>query len=91
MICITVRCVLLQINELNRVNVHVMLMPDDFKSYSKIRVDNHMFNKLVRQREFFLYCSGGVRIKGMGPFKWLCCRTTVDLNKTHNELNVFTV
>lgn len=33
------------VNELNRVNMHVMLMPDDFKSYSKIRVDNHMFNK----------------------------------------------
>lgn len=33
------------VNELNRVNVHCMLMPDDFKSYSKIKVDNHMFNK----------------------------------------------
>nr|KAG5694230.1 hypothetical protein BaRGS_035334 [Batillaria attramentaria] len=37
--------VLVPVNELNRVNMHVMLMPDDFKSYSKIRVDNHMFNK----------------------------------------------
>ncbi|KAL8561868.1 Phosphatidylinositol 5-phosphate 4-kinase type-2 alpha [Nucella lapillus] len=34
-----------QISELNQVNVQVMLMPDNFKSYSKIRVDNHMFNK----------------------------------------------
>ncbi|XP_050418652.1 phosphatidylinositol 5-phosphate 4-kinase type-2 alpha [Patella vulgata] len=33
------------INELDHVNQKVMLMPDDFKSYSKIRVDNHMFNK----------------------------------------------
>ncbi|XP_076461654.1 phosphatidylinositol 5-phosphate 4-kinase type-2 alpha-like [Babylonia areolata] len=33
------------ISELNQVNMQVMLMPDDFKSYSKIRVDNHMFNK----------------------------------------------
>uniref|UniRef100_A0A0B7AWQ2 1-phosphatidylinositol-5-phosphate 4-kinase n=1 Tax=Arion vulgaris TaxID=1028688 RepID=A0A0B7AWQ2_9EUPU len=33
------------VNELNFVNQKVMLMPDDFKSYSKIRVDNHMFNK----------------------------------------------
>ncbi|XP_076471894.1 phosphatidylinositol 5-phosphate 4-kinase type-2 alpha-like [Babylonia areolata] len=33
------------VSELNRVNMHVMLMPDDFKSYSKIKVDNHMFNK----------------------------------------------
>ncbi|XP_070210913.1 phosphatidylinositol 5-phosphate 4-kinase type-2 alpha-like [Littorina saxatilis] len=33
------------VSELNRVNINVMLMPDDFKSYSKIKVDNHMFNK----------------------------------------------
>jgi len=33
-------------------------MPDDFKAFTKIRVDNHMFNKLV----FFVdYCC------------WLCC------------------
>ncbi|ELU08768.1 hypothetical protein CAPTEDRAFT_144687 [Capitella teleta] len=33
------------INELNHVNIPVMLMPDDFKSHSKVRVDNHLFNK----------------------------------------------
>jgi len=39
-------CVLLfQISELNHVNLPVMLMPDDFKAFTKIRVDNHMFNK----------------------------------------------
>ncbi|XP_068241706.1 phosphatidylinositol 5-phosphate 4-kinase type-2 alpha isoform X2 [Palaemon carinicauda] len=32
-------------NELSHINVPVMLMPDDFKSYSKVRVDNHLFNK----------------------------------------------
>lgn len=36
---------LLQINELSNVPVPVMLMPDDFKAYSKIKVDNHLFNK----------------------------------------------
>lgn len=35
----------LQINELSNVPVPVMLMPDDFKAYSKIKVDNHLFNK----------------------------------------------
>lgn len=25
-----------------------MLMPDDFKAYSKIKVDNHLFNKWVK-------------------------------------------
>jgi len=50
--------VLFQISELNHVNLPVMLMPDDFKAFTKIRVDNHMFNKLV----FFVdYCC------------WLCC------------------
>jgi len=34
-----------QINELCNVPVPVMLMPDDFKAYSKIKVDNHLFNK----------------------------------------------
>jgi len=34
-----------QISELNHVNLPVMLMPDDFKAFTKIRVDNHMFNK----------------------------------------------
>lgn len=33
------------INELSNVPVPVMLMPDDFKAYSKIKVDNHLFNK----------------------------------------------
>ncbi|XP_037075422.1 phosphatidylinositol 5-phosphate 4-kinase type-2 alpha-like [Pollicipes pollicipes] len=33
------------INQLTHINIPVMLMPDDFKSYSKIRVDNYLFNK----------------------------------------------
>lgn len=34
-----------QINELSHVTIPVMLLPDDFKAYSKIKVDNHLFNK----------------------------------------------
>ncbi|KAK7602552.1 hypothetical protein V9T40_008141 [Parthenolecanium corni] len=33
------------INELSHVTIPVMLLPDDFKAYSKIKVDNHLFNK----------------------------------------------
>ncbi|KFM82830.1 Phosphatidylinositol-5-phosphate 4-kinase type-2 alpha, partial [Stegodyphus mimosarum] len=33
------------ISGLTHVNIPVMLMPDDFKAFSKIRVDNHHFNK----------------------------------------------
>ncbi|ESO82453.1 hypothetical protein LOTGIDRAFT_169923 [Lottia gigantea] len=46
------------INELDHVNQKVMLMPDDFKSYSKIRVDNHMFNKDIMPSHFKVkeYC-----------------------------------
>lgn len=33
------------INELTHVNIPVMLMPDDFKAFTKIKVDNHLFNK----------------------------------------------
>ncbi|KAK3717531.1 hypothetical protein QZH41_013791, partial [Actinostola sp. cb2023] len=35
------------INELSHVNVPVMLMPEDFKAFSKIRVDNHSFNNFI--------------------------------------------
>ncbi|XP_044001000.1 phosphatidylinositol 5-phosphate 4-kinase type-2 alpha isoform X1 [Aphidius gifuensis] len=33
------------INELSHVNIPVMLLPDDFRAYSKLKVDNHLFNK----------------------------------------------
>lgn len=37
--------IFLQINELSHIQIPVMLMPDDFKANSKIKVDNHLFNK----------------------------------------------
>ncbi|XP_060804399.1 phosphatidylinositol 5-phosphate 4-kinase type-2 alpha isoform X2 [Amyelois transitella] len=33
------------INELSHVSIPVMLLPDDFRAYSKVKVDNHLFNK----------------------------------------------
>ena len=33
------------VRELQHVHIPVMLMPDDFRSFSKIKVDNHAFNK----------------------------------------------
>lgn len=33
------------VRELSHVSIPVMLMPDDFRAYSKIKVDNHAFNK----------------------------------------------
>jgi len=33
------------VRELQHVNVPVMLMPDDFRASSKIKIDNHSFNK----------------------------------------------
>jgi 1-phosphatidylinositol-5-phosphate 4-kinase len=33
------------VRELQHVSIPVMLMPDDFKSYTKIKVDNQAFNK----------------------------------------------
>ena len=35
----------LQSNELSHVTIPVMLLPDDFKAYSKMKVDNHLYNK----------------------------------------------
>lgn len=33
------------VRELTHVSLPVMLMPDDFRAYSKIKIDNHAFNK----------------------------------------------
>ncbi|RMC04898.1 hypothetical protein DUI87_18073 [Hirundo rustica rustica] len=48
----------MQINELSHVQIPVMLMPDDFKAYSKIKVDNHLFNKenMPSHFKFKEYC-----------------------------------
>ncbi|KAL7989881.1 hypothetical protein Chor_012547 [Crotalus horridus] len=45
-----------QINELNQVPQPVMLLPDDFKASSKVKVNNHLFNRylmLYIKRGFF--------------------------------------
>lgn len=42
---LTVFDVPLQINGLTHVNIPVMLMPDDFKAFTKIKIDHHFFNK----------------------------------------------
>ena len=44
-----------QVNDLSQVPVPVMLLPDDFKASSKIKVNNHLFNKydppdIIRRR-----------------------------------------
>jgi hypothetical protein len=33
------------IRELSHISIPVMLMPDDFRAYSKIKIDNHAYNK----------------------------------------------
>ncbi|XP_071388536.1 phosphatidylinositol 5-phosphate 4-kinase type-2 gamma-like isoform X4 [Centroberyx affinis] len=46
------------INDLSQVPVPVMLLPDDFKANTKIKVNNHLFNKenLPGQFKFKEYC-----------------------------------
>lgn len=38
-----------QINDLSQVPLPVMLLPDDFKASTKIKVNNHLFNKYCAQ------------------------------------------
>uniref|UniRef100_A0A8C6Y4L0 Phosphatidylinositol 5-phosphate 4-kinase type-2 gamma n=1 Tax=Naja naja TaxID=35670 RepID=A0A8C6Y4L0_NAJNA len=47
-----------QINELNQVPQPVMLLPDDFKASSKVKVNNHLFNRenLPGHFKFKEYC-----------------------------------
>ena len=33
------------VRELSHISIPVMLMPDDFRAFSKIKIDNHAFNK----------------------------------------------
>ncbi|XP_053564168.1 phosphatidylinositol 5-phosphate 4-kinase type-2 gamma isoform X1 [Bombina bombina] len=46
------------VNELNQVPIPVMLLPDDFKANSKIKVTNHLFNRenLPSHFKFKEYC-----------------------------------
>jgi len=46
------------ISTLRQISVPVMLMPDDFKAFSKARVDNHLFNKrnMPSHFKFKEYC-----------------------------------
>lgn len=54
--CFSVFLYFLQINELSHVQIPIMLMPDDFKAYSKIKVDNHLFNKYGPSSLFIQAC-----------------------------------
>ncbi|CAM9598089.1 phosphatidylinositol 5-phosphate 4-kinase type-2 alpha-like isoform X4 [Lampetra fluviatilis] len=46
------------INELTHVPIPVMLLPDDFKAFTKIKVDNHLYNKenMPSHFKFKEYC-----------------------------------
>lgn len=46
------------VNELNHVNIPVMLMPDDFRAFTKIKVDNHLYQKDIMPSHFKIkeYC-----------------------------------
>lgn len=46
------------VNELNHVNIPVMLMPDDFRAFTKVKVDNHLYQKDVMPSHFKVkeYC-----------------------------------
>lgn len=46
------------VNELNHVNIPVMLMPDDFRAFTKVRVDNHLYQEDVMPSHFKVkeYC-----------------------------------
>lgn len=41
------RLLIVQVNQLTHVRIPVMLLPDDFKAYTKVKVDNLHFNKYV--------------------------------------------
>lgn len=43
--CLSVLVLVYQINELSQVPPPVMLLPDDFKASSKIKVNNHLFHR----------------------------------------------
>lgn len=56
-----------QINELSQVPPPVMLLPDDFKASSKIKVNNHLFHRSV----VFPLLGGNQKRNGRGSAGWL--------------------
>ncbi|XP_033127800.1 phosphatidylinositol 5-phosphate 4-kinase type-2 alpha-like [Anneissia japonica] len=69
------------INELSHINIPVMLMSDDFKAYSKVKVDNHLFNKENLPSHF--------KVKEYCPLVFRNLRERFNINDT-DFLNSFT-
>lgn len=40
------------IHELTHVNIPVMLMPEDFKAYSKVKIENYFYNEDIMPKKF---------------------------------------
>ena len=59
------------VNELQDISIPVMLMPDDFRAFSKIKVDNHAFNKENLPSHFKV--SSDLRVR------WISARLTSKL------------
>ena len=57
--------IVFQINELMHVTIPVMLLPDDFRAYSKLKVDNHLFNKYVYDIMNVIFYISGFMISGV--------------------------
>ena len=55
---------MIHFRELQHINVPVMLMPDDFRAFSKIKIDNHAFNKENLPSHF------KVRIESVQDTEW---------------------
>ena len=62
------------VRELQHINVPVMLMPDDFRSFSKIKINNHAFNKENLPSNFKVkeYCPLVFRNGSVGILLCIC-------------------
>ncbi|XP_022255526.1 phosphatidylinositol 5-phosphate 4-kinase type-2 alpha-like [Limulus polyphemus] len=79
--------------ELNHVSIPVMLMPEDFKAFSKIKVDNHHFNKETLPSHFVVkeYCPlvfRNLRERfGISDEEYVVCLMTQSIGVTTYENN----
>ncbi|XP_052091821.1 phosphatidylinositol 5-phosphate 4-kinase type-2 alpha-like [Mytilus californianus] len=69
------------ITGLEHVKVPVMLMPDDFKAFSKVKVDNHMFNKDIMPSHY--------KVKEYCPLVFRNLRERFDIDD-HDYMNSLT-
>ena len=75
------------VRELSHISIPVMLMPDDFRAFSKIKIDNHSFNKENLPSHFKVW----PLIKILYLLFTLCGKKGIIVNMHQFIINIFNI